>query len=146
MKWTYKFKSKMDLCDADWARDSGTLGTFDDEKREDMVKVFMHIILLQEIAALFNDGTFDREKALDFFRGTCATTNITEEEVEAFIKEEYLDEELFEFANEFIPQRPDFYCHPHSLSFEFSRIPEVVVEEPVKLNDVDKYVKAKKGH
>lgn len=45
------------------------------------------------------------------------------------------------FADEFIPQRPDFYCHPHNLSFKFSRIPEVVVEEPVSLDDVDKYVK-----
>lgn len=141
MKWTYKFESKMDLCDADWVHASGTLGTFDDTKREDMVKVFMHIILLQEIAGLYNDGTFNREMALDFFKGTCATTNITEEEWEKFIKEEYLDEDLFEYADEFIPQRPDFYCRPHNLSFKFSRIPEVVVEEPVSLDDVDKYLK-----
>ena len=134
----------MDCCDADWVHASGTLGTFDDEKREDMVKVFMHIILLQEIAGLYKDGTFDREKALDYFKGTCATTNITEEEIEAFIKEEYLDDELFEYADEFIPQRPEFYDHPHNLSFKFSRIPEVVVEEPVRINDVDKFVKAKR--
>ena len=37
MKWLYKFESKMDLCDADWVRQSGELGMFDDEKREDMV-------------------------------------------------------------------------------------------------------------
>ncbi len=141
MKWTYKFESKMDCCDADWIYRNGELGTFDDQNRDDMVKVFMTIILLTEIANLYADGTFDRKTALDYFKGTCATTNITEKEIDAFIKDEYLEDELFEYADEFIPYRPEFYDHPHNLSFKFSRIPEVVVEEPVSLDDVDKYVK-----
>ena len=142
MKWLYKFESKMDCGDADWIYRNGELGTFDDQNRAAMVNVFLTIILLTEIANQYADGTFDTERVLDCFKGTCATTNITEEEMEKFIKDEELEEELYSFSDDYIPTSPDICGNTHDLSFKFSRIPETVRAEKVSVNDVDKFVKA----
>ena len=141
MKWTYTFESKIDSGDADWVPRTGELGTFDDTNREDMVKVYLIMILLDEIAVLYSGGTFDTNKVLEFFRMTCASSNITEEEWEKFIQDEELEDEMFSFADEYIPQVPDLCRHSHSLSFQFKRIPEKVKSEKVLSTSVDKFVK-----
>lgn len=141
MKWTYTFESKIDSGDADWIHRTGELGTFDDTSREDMVKVYLIMILLDEIAVQYSNGTFDPKQVLEFFRMTCASSNITEEEWEAFIQWEELEDEMFSFADEYIPQVPDLCRNAHSLSFQFKRIPEKVIAETVLSTSVDKFVK-----
>lgn len=141
MKWTYTFESKVDSGDADWVHRTGELGTFDDTNRADMVKVYLIMILLDEIAVLYSDGTFDTKQVLEFFRMTCASSNIAEEEWEKFIKDEDLEDEMFSFADEYIPQVPDLCRNSNSLSFQFKRIPEKVKAEKVLSTSVDKFVK-----
>jgi hypothetical protein len=72
---------------------------------------------------------------------TCAASNITEEEWEAFIQWEELEDEMFSFADEYIPQVPDLCRNSNSLSFKFKRIPEKVIAETVLSTSVDKFVK-----
>lgn len=140
MQWTYKYKGRLDCNDADYVYSQGSLGTYDDNNRSDMVELFLTIILLNKFAGEYDDGTYDREKVLNLFRKECAATPISKDEVEQFIVDNHLDKSIFDFVYDFIPRDPNDDSHAHDLSFDFYRIPSGIKEEPVYSTQVHKFI------
>lgn len=140
MQWEYKYKGKMDCNDADYVYSQGSLGTYDDNNRSDMVDLFLTIILLNKFASEYDDGTYDREKVLKLFRSECANTPISKDEVEKFIADNHLDQSIFDFVYDFMPRDPNDDSNAHDLSFDFYRIPSGIKEEPVTSAQVHKFI------
>jgi hypothetical protein len=140
MQWQYKYKGKMDCNDADYVYSQGSIGTYDDNNRSDMVELFLTIILLDKFAGEYDAGTNDREKVLNLFRSECANTPISKDEVEKFISDHYLDESIFDFVYDFMPRDPNDDSNAHDLSFDFYRIPCGIKEEPVYSAQVQQFI------
>ena len=140
MQWQYKYKGRMDCNDADYVYSQGSVGTYDDSARSDMVELFLTIILLNTFASEYDDGTYDRKKVLKLFRSECANTPISKDEVEKFIEDNNLEKSIFDFVYDFMPNVPNDDSHAHSLSFSFYRIPCGIKEEPVNSTQVSKFI------
>jgi hypothetical protein len=140
MQWEYKYKGQMDCNDADYVYSQGSLGTYDDNNRSDMVELFLTIILLNKFASEYDDGTYDREKVLKLFRTECSNTPISKDEVEKFITDNHLDQSIFDFVYDFMPRDPNDDSNAHDLSFDFYRIPSGIKEEPVTSAQVHKFI------
>lgn len=140
MQWQYKYKGKMDCNDADYVYSQGSIGTYDDTNRSDMVEVFLTIILLDKFAEEYDDGTYDREKVLDSFRSACANTPISKDEVEKFIADNHLEDSIFDFVYDFMPRDPNDDSNAHDLSFDFYRIPCGIKEEPVYSTQLKQFI------
>lgn len=135
MQWRYKFEAEMDCNDADYAKESGELGVFDDTKEEDMIKVHLQMLYMNCYADVFDDGYANDDKVIERFCKEAHAFGITDDELDKFIENDLIDD------YEWKPDDPNNDSNAHDLWFSFYRIPADVVEEDVDSDDITNYIK-----
>ena len=135
MKWLYKFEAEMDTNDADYVKESGELGTFDDTNEHDMLTVHLQMLFMNCYGDVFDEGYADDDKVMEHFYKEAHNVGITDDELEKFIENDLIDDYHWK------PDDPNCDSHAHDLWFSFHRIPADVVEESVDSDDITNYIK-----
>lgn len=137
MKWRYKFEAQMDCNDADYAKESGELGEFDDTKEKDMLKVHLQMLFMNCYADIFDDGYANDDKVMTHFYKEAHKFGIKDKELEKFIKKDLIHD------YQWLPNDPNDDSYAHDLYFTFYRIPADIDEESVDADDITNYIKRK---